>query len=191
MPAQYAALPNSDDVEEREVVTDQVQFTLQDSDDEDYDDAAESHPFKPVDTSAPSSSSAQGPSAPAPDSPGDDDGVSFDYPPPPGSPPRRDRALPGNGLGNSNGLIPDTPVFGFPRRLYPGWLARAAGAVLPTHYAQRLGVVQPPIPRLMGGGTRNDGVFANVTAKPTAPRQIVEGEFHPLSDDVYDCRNNF
>ncbi|KAF9008944.1 hypothetical protein BDQ17DRAFT_1349254 [Cyathus striatus] len=82
--------------------------------------------------------------------------------PPPGSPPTPSaRALP-NDIGNSNGLVPSFDHTSNPAaRSEQPWI----NTTLP----------QGPV----GGGTRNDGVFANVTAKPTRPLRIHDG------DDTY------
>jgi len=91
----------------------------------------------------------------------------YDFPPPGSPPPPSSRALP-NDYGNSNGLLPTAPpAIPKPKRSI---FQRTLGAILPTHYQ--------PVPtqsnsRPTGGGTENDGVFANVTAKPQAPRTIV------------------
>jgi hypothetical protein len=89
--------------------------------------------------------------------------------PPPGSPPHPSAVAIPNEHGNSNGRIPSEPVR--PPILQPSFLRRTIGAILPTHYA--------PLPsgesshgRTVGGGTENDGVFANVMAKPSRPRLI-------------------
>jgi hypothetical protein len=94
----------------------------------------------------------------------------YDYPPP-GSPPRRDRAI-SNDWGNSNGVIPDGPIVGpRPSNSRPGlsWVKR----VLPARIADR--IAAPGGSRRVVGGGGNDGVFANVSAKPTLPRQIRDG----------------
>lgn len=92
----------------------------------------------------------------------------YDFPPPGSPPPPSSRALP-NDFGNSNGQLPTEPVaVPKPRRTL---FQRTLGAILPTHYQ--------PVPteashsRPTGGGTENDGVFANVTAKPQAARVVV------------------
>jgi len=92
----------------------------------------------------------------------------YDFPPP-GSPPRpSSRALP-NDFGNSNGLLPIAPVqIPKPRVSY---FRRAVGAILPTHYT-RVPTTEVHSTRLTGGGIENDGVFANVTAKPQPSRVI-------------------
>lgn len=105
----------------------------------------------------------------------DFENVDYDYArPPPGSPPGpSDRALP-NQWGNSNGEVPilDSVATDASRR---GWLRRTAEAVLPGHYVQRLGLAPQAPAGPVGGGIHNDGVFANVTAKPTRPVRIEEG----------------
>jgi len=103
----------------------------------------------------------------------------YDFPPP-GSPPRpSSRALP-NDYGNSNGFLPTAPVnVPKPRQSF---FRRAVGAVLPTHY-QRVPTDGPTRPT--GGGIENDGVFANVTAKPQPARVIrtEDGDIHLVPED--------
>lgn len=77
-------------------------------------------------------------------------------------------------------MIPEEPVRqSFPR---PSFFRRALGTVLPTHYA--------PLPSSdsgirVGGGLENDGVFANVTAKPTRARTVTNenGEVHVVPEE--------
>lgn len=89
--------------------------------------------------------------------------------PPPGSPPRPSAVALPNDYGNSNGLIPTGPVEApIPR---PSFLRRAVGAILPTYYT-RLPAEESSRGRTLGGGTENDGVFANVMAKPSRPRAV-------------------
>ncbi|KAI0335516.1 hypothetical protein GY45DRAFT_1316861 [Cubamyces sp. BRFM 1775] len=126
--------------------------------------------------------------APAPSGTYDFENVDFDYiRPPPGSPPGPStRALP-NEFGNSNGYVPSfsqvrTDASPAPsQRRGPSWFRKTAQAVLPSHYVQRLGLAeQPERPHgPIGGGTANDGVFANVTAKPSRGVRIQDG------DDVF------
>ncbi|KAI0638235.1 hypothetical protein C8Q77DRAFT_1047046 [Trametes polyzona] len=123
-------------------------------------------------------------SAPAP-APGayDFENVDFDYiRPPPGSPPGPSaRALP-NEFGNSNGLVPSFsqlrtdagPSSSSASR--GGWFRRTAQAVLPSHYVQRLGLADARPHGPVGGGTANDGVFANVTAKPSRGIRVQDGD---------------
>ncbi|KAF8623691.1 hypothetical protein AX17_007389 [Amanita inopinata Kibby_2008] len=106
----------------------------------------------------------------------------YDYPPP-GSPPRpSSRALP-NDYGNTNGLLPAAPIHqSLPQ---PSFFRRAVGALLPTHYS-RVSTSDPSHPtRVVGGGTDNDGVFANVMAKPQVARVIRtgNGEVHYAPED--------
>ena len=89
--------------------------------------------------------------------------------PPPGSPPRLSVMAIPNNFGNSNGCIPSEPIR--PPIPQQSFLRRTIGAILPTHYA--------PLPsgesshgRTLGGGMENDGVFANVMAKPSRPRLV-------------------
>ncbi|KAH9899819.1 hypothetical protein C8Q73DRAFT_681127 [Cubamyces lactineus] len=125
--------------------------------------------------------------APAPSGTYDFENVDFDYiRPPPGSPPGPStRALP-NEFGNSNGYVPSfsqvrTDASPAPsQRRGPSWFRKTAQAVLPSHYVQRFGLADPERPHgPIGGGTANDGVFANVTAKPSRGVRIQDG------DDVF------
>jgi len=94
----------------------------------------------------------------------------YDYTmPPPGSPPGPSTTALPNNYGNSNGLIPTAPVVEPPRG--PSFFRRAVGAVLPTHY-QRI-ATEAPSARTVGGGVENDGVFANVMAKPVRGARTV------------------
>ena len=73
----------------------------------------------------------------------------YDYPPPPGSPP------PPTAYGNTNGILPvEEEVTSVSS---PNIFRRAFGAILPTHYKRDA----------RGGGVNNDGVFANLSAKPS------------------------
>lgn len=86
----------------------------------------------------------------------------YDYDfPPPGSPPDPS-VVHQNAIGNSNGVLPDSPVRPNPSR--PSFFRRIAGALLPQHY-QRV-PTEAASHRAVGGGMDNDGVFANVMAKP-------------------------
>lgn len=80
----------------------------------------------------------------------------FDYDiPPPGSPPPAP--------GNSNGLVPSFDSIPLPAAR-GSWFSR----FLPT---RRKSGPQGPV----GGGGHNDGVFANVTAKPAPPVTVTDG----------------
>ena len=101
----------------------------------------------------------------------------YDYTmPPPGSPPRPSATALPNDHGNSNGLVPTSPVIsplrsGQSTSGFGGFFRKAVGSILPTHY-QAL-PTQSQSSRVVGGGMQNDGVFANVTAKPAIPAQTV------------------
>lgn len=95
----------------------------------------------------------------------------YDYPPPGSPPPPSARALP-NDYGNSNGLLPTSPVqqIAAPR---PSFFRRAVGVILPSHYVR---VPTEEAARTRGGGIENDGVFANVMAKPQRARAVETGD---------------
>jgi hypothetical protein len=104
----------------------------------------------------------------------DFENVDYDYPPP-GSPPRPSALALPNNHGNSNGLVPSSATSASrvePRR---SWLKSAAAAVLPARYMRRLGLGSRIPTGPVGGGTLNDGVFANVTAKPSFTLQSEPG----------------
>lgn len=84
----------------------------------------------------------------------------YDYPPP-GSPPDLSAAIPNN-YGNTNGVLPDTPAR--PVLSRSSLFRRLAGALLPQHY--QMVPTEPAPSHAVGGGIENDGVFANVMAKP-------------------------
>ncbi|KAF7352676.1 hypothetical protein MVEN_01233400 [Mycena venus] len=159
----YSALPNPRTDRE---ANDEMDAAFDDSDDE--GDDSESRPLNPAPTS-PRATHSSRPSTTHIPGTYDFENVDYDYPPP-GSPPARDRALP-NEFGNSNGLIPSFDVDSAPgpRR---GWFSRTAAAVLPSHYVQRFGLGS----RNQVIGNNNDGVFANVTAKPTPPVRVQDGD---------------
>ena len=114
------------------------------------------------------------PSAPLPGAYDFERDYSYDVPPP-GSPLHpSDRARP-NDYGNSNGRIPTSPIPRSPPR--PSFIRRAAGVLLPQHYT-RVSTSDSHHP--LGGGIENDGVFANVMAKPQ-PQRTVTAE----NGDIY------
>ncbi|KAJ7368433.1 hypothetical protein DFH08DRAFT_762289 [Mycena albidolilacea] len=161
----YAPLPNSRPDRDG---NDEMDAAFDDSDDE--GDDSESRPLNPVPTS-PRATHSSRPSAHIPGT-YDFENVDYDYPPP-GSPPGPSAMALPNEFGNSNGLVPDTfdvnSAAPGPRR---GWFSRTAAAVLPSHYIQRFGMGS----RNQVVGNNNDGVFANVTAKPTAPIRVQDGD---------------
>ncbi|KAJ7650372.1 metal homeostatis protein bsd2 [Roridomyces roridus] len=89
--------------------------------------------------------------------------------PPPGSPPRPSAIALPNNYGNSNGRLPTEPVI--PTAPSTSFFRRAVGAILPTHYS-RLPTSAPV--GVVGGGIENDGVFANVMAKPQRARTEID-----------------
>jgi len=186
MPARYERLPNHGADDELEAA-----FQLGDEDDEELDhdhDQAESErrPLRP--RSAPTSAPAHG--APASTSaettaiPGGYDFERQDYDfPPPGSPPApSSRALPNN-FGNSNGILPGAPATPHPHQ--PSFLRRAFGSLFPQAYS-RLPSGEGSSSRVVGGGTENDGVFANVMAKPQPGRVVHadDGSVHVVPEDT-------
>ncbi|KAL4064994.1 hypothetical protein V8B97DRAFT_1875429 [Scleroderma yunnanense] len=95
----------------------------------------------------------------------------FDYArPPPGSPPRPSAVAVPNNIGNTNGILSTSPAQpSIPR---PSFFRRAVGAVLPMHYTRLPTSAGDARPTIWGGGSDNDGVFSNVTAKPSAPVRV-------------------
>lgn len=90
----------------------------------------------------------------------------YDHPPP-GSPPGPSTVARPNDWGNSNGLLPTSPIASSaPRLPRPSFFRRVVGSILPTHY------VQVPTSSHTQRPVENDGVFANVMAKPQ-PAQTV------------------
>ncbi|KAF7332038.1 hypothetical protein MKEN_00084200 [Mycena kentingensis (nom. inval.)] len=151
--------PNDDDDDDRR--NNELDAAFDDSD----DDADESRPLNPQPPSATRSHIAR------PSIPGTYNFEDYDHPPP-GSPPAPSSTALPNQHGNTNGLIPHFTVDSVSRGPRLGWFKRAATSVLPSHYVQRFGIGSSD--RAVGGG--NDGVFANVSAKPTAPLRIQDGD---------------
>ena len=165
MPAGYAPLPNPRSNPEREMAD---AFDL----DEDADDHHSTHESTPLThnniQTTPSPTNHVFPRETTSIPGAYDFEREYDFPPP-GSPPRPStRALP-NDFGNSNGLLPIAPIQNCKPRV--SFFRRAIGAILPTHYA-RVPATQGHSTRPTGGGIENDGVFANVTAKPQPSRVI-------------------
>ena len=99
--------------------------------------------------------------------------------PPPGSPPAHTTFAFPNDYGNSNGLLPASPVVRSPQRSI---FSRTFGAFFPQSYQRLPGGDSRP----RGGGTDNDGVFANVTAKPTPPisMRVDSGDVHIVPEET-------
>ncbi|EIN03694.1 hypothetical protein PUNSTDRAFT_128632 [Punctularia strigosozonata HHB-11173 SS5] len=174
MPARYAPLPNPRSLPDRE----QELEAAFESDGE--DDQLESTPLTRNHTE-------QSRSQPAPGTYDFERDYDYDRPPP-GSPPRpADTALP-NAIGNSNGLVPDDNAVARPRPPRPSFFRKAVGALLPTHYARVPASEEEAgrSGRVIGGGVQNDGVFANVTAKPgrQVPVTNEQGDVHMVPEEA-------
>jgi hypothetical protein len=168
MSTRYAPLPNP---HTDPLLNDEMEAAFEEDDEGDMNDHhAESRPLNPSSYSSPSPLSRTS-------TPGIYDFENFDYAslPPPGSPPRPSSTALPNNIGNSNGLIPspsDVRHIDEPRS---SWFRSTARTILPSSLAQRFHLYHEPIPTVVGGGTGNDGVFANVTAKPSRPVRLRDG----------------
>jgi hypothetical protein len=173
----YAPLPtaNTDSAVNREM---EAAFSG-DEDEDDIQDASETHPLRPSPLSPSTRSPIQQQHSRTPSAPGTYDFENFDYASiiPPGEPPGPSSTAIPNDFGNSNGMIPDphnienTSVG--ERR---GWFRRTAASVLPASAVRRWGLDYETPSGVVGAGTGNDGVFANVTAKPGRNIEIREGK---------------
>ncbi|KAJ7638965.1 hypothetical protein FB45DRAFT_417383 [Roridomyces roridus] len=166
MSGRYAPLPNP------RTERDEMDAAFDDSDDEVDDDSSESTPLNPASTSPPSHRPTPSQSRTS-HIPGtyDFENVDYDYPPP-GSPPGPSATALPNEYGNSNGQIPSFSVDAA-HGPQLGWFDRTARAILPSHYVHRLGFGPNPQAVI---GNNNDGVFANVTAKPSAAVVVQDGD---------------
>lgn len=163
MSNRYAPLPNNPTVDQ--AADDELEAAFDDSEDE---DASESQPLNP------NRRPAVQPTIPQPTPGAYNFDADYDYPPP-GSPPRPSAIALPNDHGNSNGITSFTvDTAAHARR--GGWFSRTAATVLPTHYVQRFGLGRQVPSGVVGGGTNMDGVFANVTAKPSRPVRVQTGE---------------
>jgi hypothetical protein len=154
--ARYEPIPSAQEAVEAAERQMEDAFDISDDEDDHTDNAAETRPMipqptRPVDRSSNSHTNAN------------NNLYDFEYDytmPPPGSPPRPSAlAIPDNVFGNTNGLLPEANSIpsSFPR---PNWVQRNLGSWLPERFA-------PKHNRVVGSGLGNDGVFANVTAKPS------------------------
>jgi hypothetical protein len=84
-----------------------------------------------------------------------------------------------NDYGNTNGQVPsfdtDVTFAGSGHGFVRSWLSRRVANVLPSHYARRFVFGGPPPTARIGGGSMNDGVFFNLTAKPEVRGQRQTG----------------
>ncbi|KAF9266636.1 hypothetical protein L218DRAFT_896834 [Marasmius fiardii PR-910] len=176
MPARYSPLPTKNNAER------ELNAAFDDEDENDDENTPLNHAARNFTINTPTAATT--PNAGTYDFERD-----YDVPPP-GSPPAPSSfALP-NDHGNSNGFLPSSPIqttFPAPRRNSPSFFRRVVGAVLPTHYA-RVPTEDSPDSRsrILGGGAENDGVFANVTAKPQ-PAQVIrtaEGNIHLVPEET-------
>ncbi|KAG5724979.1 Metal homeostatis protein BSD2 [Termitomyces sp. T112] len=174
MPARYTALNSRADHDHDAQHDMEAAFDYTEDEDDDINDSHESHPLNPTPTS-PSTIQVPPPNPHPSRVPGtyDFENVDYDYPPP-GSPPRPSAIALPNDYGNSNGLVPQIPNGSLAPR--PSWLRRTAVSILPARFAQNIGLTHERPQGAIGGGTHNDGVFANVTAKPTRPVTVQEGD---------------
>lgn len=103
----------------------------------------------------------------------------YDHPPP-GSPPRPSAVALPNDIGNSNGRLPSSPIGTTVPQ--PSLFRRMMGSMLPSQYSQ----IPSSLPSgAVGGGVENDGVFANVMAKPHAVRVTSsDGEVYMIPEEV-------
>jgi len=166
MSARYAPLPNP---HTDPLLNDEMEAAFEDDDDDDPNDQhSESRPLNPTSYAS---------SAPRTPTLGSYDFENFDYAsiPPPGSPPGPSSLAIPNDIGNSNGRLPsptDVRHVDAPRS---SWFRRTAQSILPSSLAHRWNLDYEPTPGIVGGGTNNDGVFANVTAKPSRPVLLRDG----------------
>jgi hypothetical protein len=163
----YTQLPHRQVTQHDREVEMQAAFDYSD-DEDDQHTASEAHPLNPVPTTP---ISVQPPTH----VPGtyNFETIDYDYPPPGSPPPPSSSALPNN-HGNSNGLVPEFDPLSSrpPRRM---WFQRAAAKLLPFSVLSSVGLAPRRPSGPIGGGISNDGVFANVTAKPTAPNRGEDG----------------
>lgn len=184
MPHGYTALPNprTDTRTQRDQEEEMAAaFDYSENEDDEQETSetqplnSESSPNNTRDHSVPPILQSSQPHPLSPPNPGTYDFENVDYDcPPPGSPPLPSAAAFPNDYGNSNGLVPSFDSTHPPRR---NWFQRTAAAVLPSQVAERIGLGNRLPSGPVGSGTFNDGVFANVTAKPSAPTRIQDGSY--------------
>ncbi|KAI9448184.1 hypothetical protein H4582DRAFT_2140206 [Lactarius indigo] len=163
MSVRYAPLPST---QTDPLLNDEMEAAFEDDDDDDH---VESRPLNPA---------AYSSSPPHTPTPGRYDFENFDYAsfPPPGSPPRPSSSALPNDIGNSNGFVPSPTDVQHESR---------PGIILPHALVSRLHLDYEPTQGVVGGGTNNDGVFANVTAKPSRPIQLRNGDdVHLVPEDT-------
>ncbi|TFK40279.1 hypothetical protein BDQ12DRAFT_628147 [Crucibulum laeve] len=174
MSARYAPLPNPRSAPD-------AQREMEDAFESDNeDDGHNDHESTPLNLTAHSRTHSQARAQEVPGAYDFEREYEYDFPPP-GSPPAPSSTALPNDIGNSNGQLPSTPIR--PSMPGPSFFRRAVGAILPTHYARV--PVDAQGSRARGGGIENDGVFANVMAKPQVARTIrtEDGNIHMVPED--------
>ena len=192
MSARYAPLPTQQPSEHSD---DELDAAFNGSDDE-FDDDDDTAPVSESQPLNPSRSGRASPPLPNRNRPQpiaipgayDFERVDYDVPPP-GSP---TRAMV-NDYGNSNGLVPsfdtDAGSSGNGHGGARSWFSRTATNLLPSHYVRQLGLGGPSTPAAhVGGGGSNDGVFANLSAKPERRRLQQTSAWHGLYGLPYPCQ---
>ncbi|KAH0839904.1 hypothetical protein J3R83DRAFT_856 [Lanmaoa asiatica] len=169
MSARYAPIPNPRTDQD---TNPELDAAFDDSDDD--DDLDESRPLNPLHTPSPRPSVDSNThttftydfNTPVAD---------WDQPPPGSPPPATSLALP-NTIGNSNGILPTSAHSTIPHAQTSWW--RHATAFLPTRYVPQFSQSSSSgRAQIVGGGTGNDGVFTNVSAKPTTSgTRVQEGD---------------
>lgn len=156
--AAYAPLPSAHEAAEAAERQMEDAFDVSDDEDDDGGQSQETRPMIPVAQAGLSSGNS-------PSSNNNLYNFEYDYTmPPPGSPPRPSaRAIPDNVFGNSNGYVPVSAHIPRSSASRSGWIQ----AILVPFLPRRLFSNASQQHRVIGGGSNNDGVFANVVAKPT------------------------
>jgi hypothetical protein len=164
MSARYAPLPNT---QTDPLLNDEMEAAFEDED----DDQVESRPLNPAAYTPPRTPT-----------PGRYDFENFDYAnfPPPGSPACPSSSSLPSDIGNSNGFVPSPSDVRHASAPRPSWFRRSARAILPNTLISRFHLDYEPAQGVVGGGTDNDGVFANVTAKPSRPVLLRTGSSSDL-----------
>jgi hypothetical protein len=164
----------------------ELEAAFDDPDEEDhFEDVDESHPLWPSRPESPPLSSL------LPATYNFESSICDYDQPPPGSPPLPSAHAVPNEYGNSNGIIPVFVPDSVPPPPSGPWWKRTAAAVLPSHYVNRWGISGGSVAgRFVGGGTRNDGVFSNVAAKPSQGIRVQEGMYQLQENILIDIIDN-
>ena len=178
MSVRYAPLPNT---QTDPLLNDEMEAAFEDEDEDDDDDQVESRPLNPATYSPPRTPT-----------PGRYDFENFDYAsfPPPGSPTCPSSSSLPSDIGNSNGFIPSPSDVRHASAPRPSWFRRSARVILPNSLISRLHLDYEPAHGIVGGGTDNDGVFANVTAKPSRPVLLRSGSSSVLPFSPHSCAHS-